>query len=132
MISFLHCDVVLSRWPQLIFFSLEGLKAFLHLIFPKSPSRVEYTLPVLGWTAAVVGLYLWRGLTDEVANIALLIIWNYIAFFVIWPRARQCGMPFMTAICALVPLFYIFLFVALMFRPPKYEFRSVSDATDSP
>jgi hypothetical protein len=109
------------------------VKALVRFLFPwRSLGRVEYTVRVLVCTSVVVLLYYWRGLDDPACDVAMLIIWNYIAFFAIWPRARQCGMPFMTAIFALVPLFYIFLFVALMFRPPKYEFRSVSDATDHP
>jgi hypothetical protein len=44
-------------------------------------------------------------------------MWTYIAFFVVLPRARECGMPFITAILALVPLFFPFYAIALMFRP---------------
>jgi hypothetical protein len=47
----------------------------------------------------------------------MLVAWNYIAFFVILPRARECGLPFLSAFLALVPLIFPFLAVTLMFRP---------------
>jgi hypothetical protein len=93
---------------------------------------VEYTLRILGCSTAVVVLYLLRGLTDPVANIAMLIIWHYIAFFVIWPRLRECGMSFIYALLALVPLIYPILSIVLMFRAPKFQFRkTISDATST-
>jgi hypothetical protein len=110
---------------------LDRVKVFLRFILPKSLSRIEYTVRILGRTMAVVVLYLLRGLTDPIANIAMLLIWHYIAFFVIWPRLRDCGMSFIYVLLALVPLIYIFLFVILMFRPPKNQFRSAGDQATS-
>jgi hypothetical protein len=52
----------------------------------------------------------------------MLVAWNYIAFFVVLPRARECGLPFLWAFLALVPLFFPFLAIALMFRPAHYGF----------
>jgi len=104
------------------------VKSLLRFIFPwRSFGRLDYTVRILVCTSSVVLLYYWRGLDDPACDVAMLIMWHYIAFFVIWPRARQCGLPFITAILALVPLFYIFLSVALMFRPPKYDFEHASE-----
>lgn len=72
---------------------------------------------------AVVVVYYELGLADTAANTAMLLIWNYVAFFVVLPRARECGMPFMYAIIALVPLFFPFLATALLFRPAEYHFN---------
>jgi uncharacterized membrane protein YhaH (DUF805 family) len=61
----------------------------------------------------------------------MLVAWNYIAFFVILPRARDCGLPFLWALLALVPLFFPFLAVTLMFRPAPYQFSELRDQTSS-
>jgi hypothetical protein len=53
-------------------------------------------------------------------------MWTYVAFFVVLPRARECGMPFITAILALVPLFFPFYAIALMFRPAAYRSSGVN------
>ena len=103
------------------------MRSFVRLAFPGSIGRVEYTIRLVACIVAVALLYYFRGLTDYAANLWALAIWNYIAFFVVLPRARQCGMAFIWAILALVPLFFPFLSVALMFRPPKYEFRRLSE-----
>ena len=103
------------------------LKAVLRFLFPwRSLGRIEYTARIFVCTSVVVLLYCWRGFDDPACDVAMLIMWHYIAFFAIWPRARECGMPFSYAIIALVPLFYIFLSIALMFRPPKYHFGDAS------
>ena len=57
----------------------------------------------------------------------MLLIWNYVAFFVILPRAREGGMSFMYAVLALVPLIFPFLAIALIFRPPEYRFPNVRE-----
>ena len=95
------------------------MRSFVHLAFPGSIGRVEYTVRLVACIIAVAVLYYFRGLTDYATTLWALAIWNYIAFFVVLPRARQCGIPFIWAIFALVPLFFPFLSVALMFRPPK-------------
>ena len=102
------------------------MKTLLHLLFPKSLDRPQYVVRILCCTALVVGLYLVRGLVDPIANATMLIVWNYAAFFVILPRLRDCGMSFIYALLALVPLIYVFLFIVLMFRPPKYELRKAA------
>jgi hypothetical protein len=103
------------------------MRSFVRFVFPNVLSRVDYSIRLLVCIVVVALLYYFRGLTDYAANLWALGIWNYIAFFVVLPRARQCGMPFIWAIFALVPLIFPFLCVALMFRPPKYEFRRLSE-----
>jgi hypothetical protein len=103
------------------------MTSFVRFAFPKTLSRIDYSIRLLMCIVAVALLYYFRGLTDSAANLCALAIWNYIAFFVVLPRARQCGLPFIWAIFALVPLFFPFLSAALMFRPPKYEFRRFTD-----
>lgn len=74
--------------------------------------------------AVVVLIYYYRGVTDIPANVAMLIVWNYVAFFVVLPRARECGLPFLCAFFALMPLIFPFLAVTLMFRPAAPSFSS--------
>src|ERR1043165_2672173 len=90
-------------------------------VFPNQLGRPSYTVRLLVCITAVVLIYYRRGITDDLANLVMLLIWNYVAFFVILPRARECGMPFITAILALVPLFFPFFAVTLMFRPTAYR-----------
>jgi hypothetical protein len=100
------------------------VKSLARLLFPASLDRVEYTARLFVCIFAVVLLYYFRGLEDIAANVWALIIWNYIAFFVILPRARECGMSFMWALFALVPIIFPFLSVALIFRPREYDWRT--------
>ena len=92
------------------------------MIFPSRLGRIQYSARLLVCIAAVVLIFYNRGLTDPLANAAMLVAWNYIAFFVVLPRARECGLPFLWAFLALVPLFFPFLAIALMFRPAHYGF----------
>ena len=103
------------------------MRSALRSVFPSRLDRVSYSLRLFICIGVVVLIYYTRGLTDSYANAAMLLIWNYVAFFVILPRAREAGMSFMYAILALVPLFFPFLAIALIFRPPEYRFTSVSE-----
>src|SRR4051794_4016478 len=94
------------------------VRAALRTIFPSRLGRIQYSARLLLSIAAVALIYYNRGLTDTSANVAMLLLWNYVAFFVVLPRARQCALPFLCAFFALVPLFFPFLAVSLMFRAP--------------
>jgi hypothetical protein len=96
-------------------------------VFPSRLARASYFVRLVICVGVVVLFYYSRGLTDAAANAVMLLIWNYVAFFVILPRARECGMSFMYAILALVPLIFPFLAVALIFRPSEYRFSNVSE-----
>jgi hypothetical protein len=96
-------------------------------IFPSRLARFSYFTRLVICVGVVAFIYYSRGLTDAAANAVMLLVWNYVAFFVILPRARECGMSFMYAILALVPLIFPFLAVALIFRPPEYRFSNVSE-----
>ena len=85
---------------------------------------MAYSTRLVGCLGLVAFVYYRRGLTDDVANAIMLLAWIYIAFFVVLPRARECGLPFLYAILALVPLFFPFLAVALMFRPAEHRFSN--------
>jgi len=86
--------------------------------------RIQYSVRLFLCISAVALIYYKRGITDTPANLAMLIVWNYVAFFVVLPRARECGFPFLWAFFALVPLFFPFLAVSLMFRPAAPSFTS--------
>ena len=98
----------------------------LRTIFPSRLARIPYSARLFICTGAVALVYYIRGGADPAANTTMLLVWNYIAFFVILPRARECGMPFMWAIFALAPLFFPFPTIALMFRPAEYRRSDVN------
>ena len=100
--------------------------SLLRLFFPKVLGRLGYTVRTFLFVGVVALLYLVRGITDPKTDMIVLILWNYVAFFVVWPRLRDCGMSAIYVVIALVPLFYPFLALILMFRPPEYEFRRSS------
>ena len=91
----------------------------LRTIFPSRLDRISYSARLLLCIGAVALVYYLRGIDDPAANAAMLLMWNYIAFFVILPRARQCGMSFLWAVFALMPLVFPFLAITLMFRAPE-------------
>ena len=95
--------------------------------FPSRLARIPYSARLFICISAVVLVYYMRGMTDTAANTTLLLVWNYIAFFVVLPRARECGLPFVWALIALVPLFFPFLAIMLMFRPPAYRRSDVNE-----
>ena len=97
------------------------MTSLLRVIFPRRLNRVAYSVRLVGCLGFVALIYYRRGLTDDMANAVMLLGWIYVAFFVVLPRARECGMSFLYALFALVPLFFPFLAVALMFRPPDYR-----------
>lgn len=103
------------------------MRALFSVIFPSSLTRVAYTIRLIACTVTVALVFYFAGFGDTVPNLALFLIWTYTAFFVIRPRAREAGMrqPFIVATLALVPLFFPFLSIALIFRPPDYHFRDV-------
>jgi hypothetical protein len=87
------------------------------LIFPSRLSRIPYSLRLFLCIGVVSLIYYLRGLDDPQADVAMFFVWNYVAFFIVLPRARESGLSFLSAIFALVPLFFPFLAVSLMFRP---------------
>src|SRR3954471_17444163 len=99
----------------------------LRTVFPSRLPRISYLARLFICIGAVALVYYIRGLADPAANIVMLLVWNYIAFFVVLPRARECGMPFLWAILALVPLFFPFLAIVLMFRPAAYRRSDVDE-----
>ena len=85
---------------------------------------MAYSARLIVSVALVALVYYRRGLTDDMANAVMLLGWIYVAFFVVLPRARECGMSFLYALFALVPLFFPFLAVALMLRPAEHRFSN--------
>jgi len=102
------------------------MSSLFRTLFPRRLSRIPYSIRLVLLVGVVGVVYYYRGLTDSAANAIMLLVWIYIAFFVVLPRARDCGMPFIWAILALVPLFFPFLAVSLMFRSPEYRFSQSS------
>jgi hypothetical protein len=70
-----------------------------------------------------------RSTTRPSPRIALTIfvIWHFAVFFALWPRLRDCGMPGMWVILSLVPVIFVFLAIALIFRAPEFRFEESGD-----
>jgi uncharacterized membrane protein YhaH (DUF805 family) len=103
------------------------MRGLIRLAFSRRIDRLEYFVRLLVCELIVGYLLVFHDGTDPGIGLVALAIWHYAAFFVFWPRIRDCGMKSIWVLLSFVPLFFIGLSIALLFKPPGYQFQAIPD-----
>jgi uncharacterized membrane protein YhaH (DUF805 family) len=98
------------------------MASLIRFAFPKKIGRLEYLIRLLVCALAIGYLVVFQDATEPRIALLALAIWHYAVFFVLWPRLRDCGMTGMWVVLSLVPLIFVGLSIALLFRAPEFHF----------
>ena len=102
------------------------MRDLIRFAFPPQIGRAEYLIRLLVCDLAIGYFLVFQDATEPRIALTALALWHYAAFFVIWPRLRDGGMKGIWAVLSLIPLVFVGLSVALIFRPPEFQWTRQS------
>jgi uncharacterized membrane protein YhaH (DUF805 family) len=103
------------------------MHGLIRFAFPRKIGRLEYFIRLLVCGLMVGYLIAFHDATEPRIALTVFVIWHFGVFFVLWPRLRDCGMPGMWVILSLMPVIFVFLSIALIFRAPEFRFEESGD-----